>query len=351
MSHDDMISFVVIAYNEATNIGATLEAIMGLDKLGDFEVVVVDDGSRDGTADIVTAVADRCPWVRVIALDQNRGRGHARSTGINAARGTLIATVDADIVLPADWLVRARAALRSNDAVGGTAVPDGDVAYLYKHFGLVPRAVGHTTAVTGSNALYRRSVFDVAEFDPRLREGEDSVLNHAMNRAGLACLTVPGLIVRHEENKSLGASLKWLFDIGRGATRQLFTLRKVRMPDLVTGAFLAALAFGLLIVAQGRVLLGVAIPVIFVLGASAQHVRSRFYLSKSHWARTLAAVAVNCLLLTAYFTGRLAGLTVLLRRGQPRQTLRTDAGGALPAAVSLLDAEITSSDQAVKPSS
>jgi cellulose synthase/poly-beta-1,6-N-acetylglucosamine synthase-like glycosyltransferase len=273
-------------------------------------------------------------------LEQNRGRGHARWRGINAARGSFIATVDADILLPLDWLVRAREALSHYDAVGGTAVPDGDVAYLYKHVGLVPRAVGHTTAVTGSNALYRRSVFDVAEFDPRLREGEDSVLNHAMELAGLSCLTVPELIVRHEENKSLGASVRWLFEIGRGATRQLFTLRKVRLPDLVTGAFLAALAFGLVMIAQGSVILGVAIPVVFVLAASAQHVRSRFYLSQSHWARALAAVVVNGLLLTSYFAGRVVGLTTLMRGGHSQAAVPASS-----AAASCFGDDVTPSDQ------
>src|ERR1700758_3574183 len=169
---EDFLSFVVIAHNEVKNIGRTLDAISTLSGLGGYEVVVVNDGSRDGTADIVRQRAAADPHIRLIDLPRNQGRGYARSTGIAAAAGALIATVDADILLPRDWFVRAAAALSGHDAVGGTAIPDGDVAYVYQATRLAPRIVGHTTAVTGSNALYRREVFDLVTFDSSLREGE-----------------------------------------------------------------------------------------------------------------------------------------------------------------------------------
>jgi GT2 family glycosyltransferase len=305
------LSFVVIAYNEAANIARTLAAITELDGLGEYEVLVVDDGSSDGTAQIVADIAVRNPCVRLIELGENHGRGYARRTGVAQARGGLIALVDADILLPADWLIRARTALRDHDAVGGIAVPDGDVAYICKRFRLVPRVVPGTTDVTGNNGLYRRQVFDVVGFDPALREGEDSALNHAMRRHGLSPVTVPGLLVHHEEDKTLGTSLKWLFDIGRGATRQMFAYRQVRQPDVVAGAFLSTVTLGLFLAWREHPLIGVAIPSGFVLAASVQHVRTRFETPRSHWPRMAPAVAVDSALLTAYFAGRLVGLTAL----------------------------------------
>ena len=307
------ISFVVIAHNEASNIGHTLGAITSLAGLGRYEVIVVNDGSTDRTADIVTDIAERNPSVRLINLHRNHGRGYARSTGIAAARGDLIATVDADIVLPADWLIRAQAALADHDAVGGTAVPDGDAAYLYRRFRLTPRVVGHTTAVTGSNALYRRRVFDLVGFDPALREGEDVALNHATAQYGLSFATVPGLLVQHIENKTLRDSLIWLFVSGKGATRQLVTYRRVRPPDVATAAFAGAAAAGLLVAVRGKRLAGASIPATLVLAASIQHVQSRFETPWTQWRRVAPAVAVNSALLTAYFTGRLAGLAGLRR--------------------------------------
>ncbi len=309
-----MISFVVIAYNEAATIGPALASISQLAGLGAHEIIVVNDGSRDGTAGVVAGLAPRNPRIRLIDLPVNRGRGYARRTGIAAARGGLVATVDADIVLPADWLERTRAALSGHDAVGGTAVPDGDVAYLYRRFRLTPRVVGATTTVAGSNGLYRRSVFDVAGFDETLREGEDSALNHAMSRLGLSAATVPGLLVQHRERKSFGTSLRWLFETGQGATRQLIAYREVRQPDLAAAAFAASLAASLLAVRARRPLLAAAIPAGFVLAASAQHVRTRFHTPGPHWRRVAPAVAADAALLTAYFAGRLAGLAAVPHR-------------------------------------
>ncbi len=204
------VSFVVIAYNEAGNIGRTLDgitALVGLDQ-SRYEVIVVNDGSRDGTADVVASRASLNPRIKLIELPQNQGRGYARATGIAAAQGELIATIDADILLPVNWFSQAMAALADYDAVGGTAIPDGDVGYVYKASHLVPRIVGHTTAVTGSNSLYRRKVFDLVTFDPSLREGEDVALNKAIAQHKLSFATIPGLTVDHLENKSFPDSIR-----------------------------------------------------------------------------------------------------------------------------------------------
>jgi hypothetical protein len=171
-----------------------------------------------------------------------------------------------------------------------------------------------TTTVTGNNGLYRRRVFDVTEFDPALREGEDSALNHAMNRHGLSSATVPGLLVQHEGNKALATSLLWLFEVGQGATRQLLTYGEVRQPDIVTGAFVGAMALGLVAAARQHRLAGAAIPAAFVLAASIEHVRSRFETPRSQLSKVVPAVGVDSAMLTAYFAGRLVGLTALWRR-------------------------------------
>jgi hypothetical protein len=324
MIEENLISFIVIAYNEEANLANSLSAITGLADLGDYEIIVVNDGSRDRTAQVARDIAGQNPSVRLIDLGENRGRGHARHRGVAAARGGLIATVDADIILPRHWLIETRAALRNYDAVGGVAVPDGDVAYLYRRFKLVPRVVSGTTAVTGNNGLYRRAVFEVTSFDESLREGEDSALNHAMGRRGLSAVTLPGLLVHHEEKKTLVTSLQWLFDVGRGATRQLLTYGQVRPPDLVTAAFAGSLALGVCAAVRKHPLLGAAIPVVFVLSASLQHVRSRFETPRSQWPRVAPAVAVDSAHLAAYFAGRLAGLATLAPRQPSHRTRGRD---------------------------
>jgi GT2 family glycosyltransferase len=309
----DFVSFVIIAYNEEANIANAIRAISALDGLGGHEIIVVDDGSRDKTAKIVKEIAATNEAVCLAELGVNRGRGFARDQGVAAARGEYIATVDADILVPVDWLVRARLAIQDHAAVGGTAVPDGDVAYLYRRFRLAPRLVRSTTTVTGNNGLYRQEVFEQVSFDSALREGEDVALNHAMQQRGLSIATVPGLLVRHQENKSFGTSLRWLFDSGMGATRQLLTYGEVRQPDLAVGGFVASTVLGLLAAVRGRPLAGVALPAGFVMAASVQHVRSRFETPAADWPRLASAVAADSALLTAYFLGRLAGLSRVRR--------------------------------------
>jgi cellulose synthase/poly-beta-1,6-N-acetylglucosamine synthase-like glycosyltransferase len=320
------VSLVVIAYNEAKNIGRTLDAITTLIGLGEYEVIVVNDGSRDETAKVVSDRAARNPRIKLIDLSANRGRGYARSTGIAAAEGELIATVDADIVLPDDWFVLAEAELSGYDAVGGTAVPDGDAAYVHQVTRLVPRVVRHTTAVTGSNALYRREVFDVVGFDPTLRDGEDVALNQATKVNGLTFATVAGLLVEHIEHKTFTESMRWLFTSGKGASRQLLAYRQIRVPDLAAGTFVASAATG----ASAAVLISpywLALPALLLALIGARHVHSRFETPLPRWRSVAAAVAIDAVLLLAYFTGRVVGLTCLLRRWPDGDTHLESAGG------------------------
>ena len=105
------LSVVIPAYNEARFIGTLLERIKAVDlaSLGlRMELIVVDDCSKDGTADIVAAVPD----VRLIRLAKNGGKGGAVRAGIAAATGDLLIIQDADLEYdPQDYIPMAQALL------------------------------------------------------------------------------------------------------------------------------------------------------------------------------------------------------------------------------------------------
>lgn len=96
MSHDARtppVSVVIPAYNRAATIGTAIESVLR-QTWEDFELVVVDDGSTDGTLEAARRITD--PRLRVVAAPRNLGAAGARNLGVAEARGTWIAFQDSD---------------------------------------------------------------------------------------------------------------------------------------------------------------------------------------------------------------------------------------------------------------
>jgi glycosyltransferase involved in cell wall biosynthesis len=100
------LSVIIPALNEAANIGATLQHVSrALSKLDlDAEILVVDDGSSDGTRAVVQAAAGRLADVRLLAHQTNRGFGAAYRTGVDAAASEYIVMVHGDNAWSAETL-------------------------------------------------------------------------------------------------------------------------------------------------------------------------------------------------------------------------------------------------------
>lgn len=92
-----MFSVVAPAYNEEDVIADFVREVMGKLQKHDFELVVVDDGSTDGTGKILSRLQEEYANLRVVVHPENRGLGAALATGFNAARGDVIVTMDADL--------------------------------------------------------------------------------------------------------------------------------------------------------------------------------------------------------------------------------------------------------------
>jgi glycosyltransferase involved in cell wall biosynthesis len=92
------ISAILPAYNEEELIGATVAAVVGtLERLcPDYEVIVVNDGSRDRTEQVVASIGAANPRVRCVSHPHNRGYGAALKTGFDAATGELLFLTDGD---------------------------------------------------------------------------------------------------------------------------------------------------------------------------------------------------------------------------------------------------------------
>lgn len=122
------LSVIIPAYNEESRLPKTLDSVYQfLSKRGrGFELVVVDDGSHDLTADVVREFAKERPEVRVISYQPNRGKGFAVRTGMLAARGDAMLIDDADGSSPIEEVERleAQLALGADISIGSRAKPD-----------------------------------------------------------------------------------------------------------------------------------------------------------------------------------------------------------------------------------
>ena len=139
------LSVVIPAYNEARFIGTLLDRIKAVDlaPLGyQMELIVVDDKSKDGTADIVAAV----PGVRLLRMEKNGGKGRAVRAGIEASTGDLLIIQDADLEYdPQDYIPMMRALLD-----GGAGI---DIVYGSRYLGRGRHENQSLTAYLGGRSL------------------------------------------------------------------------------------------------------------------------------------------------------------------------------------------------------
>ncbi len=95
-------SIVIPAYTESARLGATLDKVLGYVRAQglDAEVIVVNDGSRDNTAEIVRAFAAKDPCLRLVENPGNRGKGYSVRNGMLNSRGHIVLFSDADLSSP-----------------------------------------------------------------------------------------------------------------------------------------------------------------------------------------------------------------------------------------------------------
>jgi glycosyltransferase involved in cell wall biosynthesis len=122
------LSIVIPTYNEAARIGATLRKILAYldEQPGGSELIVVDDGSSDGTARVAEEIFAGRAGARVVRVEPNRGKGHAVRTGLLAARGEVALFSDADLSTPITETPKLVAPIRSGqyDVVFGSRALD-----------------------------------------------------------------------------------------------------------------------------------------------------------------------------------------------------------------------------------
>ncbi len=125
------LSVVIPAYNEEARLEPTLRAVIAYleAEKPDFEIVVVDDGSSDGTAAVVREIASDEPRVRLVELGQNAGKGAAVRAGMLAAEGASVLFSDADLATPIEELTKLERAIAdgADIAIASRAADGADI--------------------------------------------------------------------------------------------------------------------------------------------------------------------------------------------------------------------------------
>jgi len=108
-------SIIIPAYNEAARLGSTLERVLSYvsQQAWDAEIVVVNDGSRDQTPDLVRTKSAVCPNLRLIENPGNRGKGYSVRNGMLNAAGEILLFTDADLSSPIQESVKLFAAIEA----------------------------------------------------------------------------------------------------------------------------------------------------------------------------------------------------------------------------------------------
>ena len=209
-----LVSVVMPVFNGEKYLAEAIDSIL-VQTFTDFELIIVDDGSQDGSAQIIRAYEKRDERIQFIRLEENMGPATARNCGIFASCGEYITSMDCDDVCLPERLQKQVGFLQSRPKIGGVGthatVVDADLQYMYdrkppQHHALILYEVfmGRDPFVHASVMLRRELPLAVSGYDLSLRNGSDSdLMLRLMGRTRFAniaeCLYV---YRRHESQKT-----------------------------------------------------------------------------------------------------------------------------------------------------
>lgn len=210
-------SIVIPAYNEHRRIGETLRRVLDYlhEQQWSAEVVAVDDGSRDDTAEIIRAFAAQNPEVRLVSNPGNQGKGYAVRNGMLNAKGEVLLFTDADLSSPISEAHKLFAALEAGaDVAIGSRWLDPSLQFqrqplkrrIYSRaFNIYLRVllgVPFRDTQCGFKAFTRRAAQTIFPLQQIMRWGFDAEILYIARKKGLKVAEVP-VIWGHDERSTI----------------------------------------------------------------------------------------------------------------------------------------------------
>jgi len=235
-----LISLVICTQNRCSTLRTCLEYVLRLQSPGEWELIVVNNGSTDATSEVLASFADKAPFRIVLVYEPKSGLGRARNAGIAKATGEIVAFTDDDCYVSPDFLSRilevfedekigfmgGRVLLYDETDAPITIRPETGIRWIEPYSFIRGELVG-------ANMAARRSLIEkIGGFDPELGAGtpfpcEDVEFLARASHTGVMGIYHPGSLVLHHHGRKPGkddlARLK-TYDYGRGAYYAKFIL-------------------------------------------------------------------------------------------------------------------------------
>jgi glycosyltransferase involved in cell wall biosynthesis len=230
----DLVSVVLPVRNGRNGLRAQLTALADQDFAGPIEVVVADNGSRDGSLQAAHVWARDRANARVIDASRRRGPAAARNAGVATSAGDFLAFCDADDVVSRSWLRELVAGAADADLVGGsfeTTMLNSET--VRARFDLLDPAEPHLcflpSAAGGNLGIWRDVFMALGGFDERRRTGEDVALVWRAQLLGYRyrpCLA----LVHKRFPAGLRGTARRFFAYGQGDARLYHDFASAGMP-------------------------------------------------------------------------------------------------------------------------
>lgn len=229
-NRETFYSVIVPSYNRCDEIRELLASFGSLHfPVQRFELIIADDGSTDGTADLVKDCQRNCRFELHLYRQENQGPGAARNMGMARARGDVFIFIDSDCTVDAGWLTAIDTALKQEgaDAFGGPDSYRDDfpplllaINYAMTSFLTTGGIRGHRKKRLGKyyprsfNMGLTRAVHERIGGFGALRHGQDIEFSHRILESGAKVILIPDAIVFHKRRTSLRKFFRQVFNWG-----------------------------------------------------------------------------------------------------------------------------------------
>lgn len=191
------LSVVVLSFNREPLLAQNLPNLAGNAAAFNYELIVVDNGSSDGSVDRILSIKARYPDMKALLLKENVGVAQGRNVGWKAARGELVLTLDDDVELSSTDIRAIASSMESSNA--GIAYPVITDAETDRRLVPPASAAGSLANYPGACHIIRRAVFDAIGYHDTTSRfgGEELEFSMRARAAGFGIAQFEEVVVRH----------------------------------------------------------------------------------------------------------------------------------------------------------